>query len=107
MAGGGDTDSRPLVGRERELAAIDSVLGTARSGAGELLLIEGPAGIGKTSLLGEARRAAAPDMLVLRGVGTAFEREYPGGGGRQPLRDPRASIQEEVDASPFGILNGL
>jgi hypothetical protein len=44
------------------------VLGAGRSGAGELLLMRGPAGIGKTSLLGEARRAAAPDMLVLRGV---------------------------------------
>jgi DNA-binding CsgD family transcriptional regulator len=127
-AGGADTDSRPLVGRERELAAIESVLDAARSGAGELLLIEGPAGIGKTSLLGEARRAAAPDMLVLRGVGTAFEREYPFGVVKQALAalvrsaDDRRrlftgaarlaepallDLEEEVDASPFGILNGL
>jgi DNA-binding CsgD family transcriptional regulator len=120
--------SRPLVGRERELAAIGSVLRAARSGAGELLLIEGPAGIGKTSLIAEARQAAAPDMLVLRGVGTAFEREYPFGVVKQALaarvrgdEDRRrllsgaARLAEpalldadgDVDASPFGILNGL
>lgn len=122
-------DRRSLVGREQELAAITAALDAARSGTGELLLVEGPAGIGKTSLLRAARAAAeAADLLVLRGVGTAFERDYPFGVLRQSLapllRDAadRArwltgaarlaapallDLPEEADANPFGILNGL
>jgi predicted ATPase len=37
-----------LVERDAELATAVSALDSARSGAGSLLLIEGPAGIGKT-----------------------------------------------------------
>lgn len=42
--------SSRLLGREAELAAVEAALADAASGAGRLLLVEGPAGIGKTAL---------------------------------------------------------
>ncbi|MDP8910356.1 MAG: AAA family ATPase, partial [Chloroflexota bacterium] len=60
-AGGGQ-----LLERSAELAAIDDALRAARERLGALVLVEGPAGIGKTELLraatGDARRRR---MLVL------------------------------------------
>ncbi|MBN1953417.1 MAG: tetratricopeptide repeat protein [Anaerolineae bacterium] len=43
----------PLVGREDELAQIDHIIGLAREGRGQLLVISGEAGVGKTRLLEE------------------------------------------------------
>ncbi|HEV2768644.1 MAG TPA: AAA family ATPase [Solirubrobacteraceae bacterium] len=119
----------PLVEREAELAVIDALLAEARAGTGGLLLVEGPAGIGKTSLLRHAREVAvAAGMIVLHGLGTEFEREYPfgvvkqclgpavrGEGDRRRLLTGAArlaepvllDVAEGVDASPFGLLNGL
>ena len=49
-----------LLERERELAALERLLDDARDGARRAsALIEGPAGIGKTRLLAEARERAA------------------------------------------------
>jgi DNA-binding CsgD family transcriptional regulator len=54
----GPAVSSPLLERERELEALrDGVAGVATGRAG-LIVIEGPAGIGKTRLLAEARRLA-------------------------------------------------
>ena len=44
--------------RAAELAAMESALDAAGDGAGALVLLEGPAGIGKSSLLWELRRLA-------------------------------------------------
>jgi DNA-binding CsgD family transcriptional regulator len=56
-----------LLERDAERARIDVLLAAARGGDGQLLVITGPAGIGKTSLLEEcARDALARDMRVLR-----------------------------------------
>ena len=47
-------DEQPaLLERAEELAAVDAAIAGAQSGAGRLVVIEGPAGIGKTSLLAE------------------------------------------------------
>jgi len=76
-----------LLEREEELERIDAALDAAREGRGGALLIEGPAGIGKTSLVAEARRRAqARGMLVLHGRGTELEREYALGVVRQALQ---------------------
>lgn len=47
------TSREALVGRDEELAFLRDRLGRARSGAGRLVLVCGPAGIGKTRLVEE------------------------------------------------------
>jgi predicted ATPase len=65
-----------LYEREDELAA----LAEARAGTGGLVVVEGPAGIGKSRLLAEARAdAAGRGMTVLTARGTDLEREAPFG----------------------------
>src|ERR1700712_2757168 len=75
--------------REEELAAIDAALeGTAAGPGGATLLISGPAGIGKTSLLGRlGRRAEAKGLRPLAASGSEIEREFGCGVGRR-LFDP-------------------
>lgn len=69
-----------LYEREAELAALSEALAEARAGTGGLVVVEGPAGIGKSRLLAEARAAAAArGMTVLTARGTDLEREAPFG----------------------------
>ncbi len=78
-----------LLERGTELAAIEAALQSARSGAGSALLVEGPAGIGKTSLLAHAcARATAAGMTVLTARAAEFESAYAWGVVRQ-LFQPR------------------
>jgi ABC-type transport system involved in cytochrome c biogenesis ATPase subunit len=55
-----------LLERAGELERLHDRLREARSGAGSLVLIEGPAGIGKTSMLQAARAFAREDGLEVR-----------------------------------------
>ena len=88
-------DAEWLVERECELSAIDALLASARSGSGSVLLIEGPAGIGKTSLLAVTRRwATDARMRVLHARGSELERDYPLGVIRQCLEP---AIRSEPD----------
>ena len=50
--------TEPLLDRNNELVRIESALACARAGRGRFVLVEGPAGIGKTALLTAARTAA-------------------------------------------------
>jgi DNA-binding CsgD family transcriptional regulator len=69
-----------LLGREHELRRIEALLMRVREGCGAVVVLEGPAGIGKTALLGEAaRRADSYGFSVLRAAGADLEREYPFG----------------------------
>jgi DNA-binding CsgD family transcriptional regulator len=75
-----------LLERERELAELDSLLAEAREARGRMALIEGPAGIGKSRLLGVAReRAVARDMNALLARGGELERDFGFGIVRQLL----------------------
>jgi len=66
-----------LLERDAELAAVDALVGAAVAGRGGVLLIEGPAGIGKTGLLAAAQaRAATTDVRVLSARGTPLERDF-------------------------------
>ena len=81
--------------REGELEALERVVVAARGGAGGAVLVEGPAGIGKSSLLAAARDAAG-DMRVVSGRGGELEREFPFGVVRQ-LLEPVLVGADEVE----------
>ena len=78
------TTSSWLLERERELEAIDRALARSAQGSGALVVIDGPAGVGKTALLDAARAAATDaDLLVLRARGAELERAFGFGVVRQ------------------------
>jgi DNA-binding CsgD family transcriptional regulator len=73
-----------LLERETELATLDRILRQAVDGRGGVVLVEGPAGAGKSALLGAlVDRARADGLAILRAVGGELEREYPYGMVRQ------------------------
>ena len=77
-AGPSPTMSPPLVGRERELAAVDDLLSNVAGGRGGTLLVTGPPGIGKSTLLAHARRAATGrGWRVGHGSASALEAPWP------------------------------
>lgn len=82
-----------LVEREGELAQLEAELRNALDGDGALVLIEGPAGVGKTRLLVEARAQAADQgARTLLARASELERGFPFGVVRQlfeaELADP-------------------
>jgi class 3 adenylate cyclase/DNA-binding CsgD family transcriptional regulator len=78
-------EERPvLLERAEELASVDRAIAGSQASAGGLVAIEGPAGIGKTSLLAEARsRASDAAMRVLQARGSELERSFSHGVVRQ------------------------
>ena len=101
-----------LLERSEELARIESALAAARSGRGTFVVVEGPAGIGKTALLA-AGRAAATDggMRVLRARGTELERDFAFGVARQLFEPPLAEASEleraDLLQAAAGVAAGL
>lgn len=62
--------------REEDLLTADSRLRAAEQGAGSVLILDGPAGIGKTSLLGAiAHRAQRRQVVCLWATGAERERD--------------------------------
>src|SRR6266566_9143063 len=101
-----------LLERSEELARIESALAEARAGRGTFVVIEGPAGIGKTALLAAARKAAADGgMRVLRSRGTELERDFAFGVVRQLFEPPLAEASEVERAdllqSAAGVAAGV
>ncbi|HET7046850.1 MAG TPA: AAA family ATPase [Solirubrobacteraceae bacterium] len=88
-----------MLERDGELARLQRVIEESGRGVGRLVLIEGPAGIGKTRLLDEAcQTGQAAGMEVLRARGVALESTFAFGVVRQlfeavlagiPLRERR------------------
>jgi DNA-binding CsgD family transcriptional regulator len=102
----------PMLERSAELARIETALGEARLGRGRFVVIEGPAGIGKTALLAAARASAADaEMCVLRSRGTELEREFGFGVVRQLVEPPLAEASEleraELLQSTAGVAAAL
>jgi DNA-binding CsgD family transcriptional regulator len=94
----------PLLERAEELARVDSALERARDGRGAFVVLEGPAGIGKTALLGAVRASAdAAGMRVLRSRGAELERDFGFGVVRQ-LFEP--ALAEAADAHRSDLLQG-
>jgi predicted ATPase len=80
-----------LLERDAELAAVEALIGANPSGS--LLAIEGPPGIGKTSLLLETRaRGQAAGMQVLAARGSELERAFSYGVVRQLFEPFLASL---------------
>jgi DNA-binding NarL/FixJ family response regulator len=126
-AAGGDA----LLERDQELESLDRVVQAARAGQAAMVMIEGPAGIGKSRLLAQAgEMAGAAGFGVLRARGSDLERELPYGivrqlfeplllepGGRKRLLSGSAQAAVRVFEPPdaeamvsdggFGALHGL
>ncbi|WP_149179768.1 AAA family ATPase [Streptomyces sp. TRM49041] len=109
-------DPRPLLERESELLAIQRALealcGTTGRGTtarrGGVLSFAGPAGVGKTTLLGELRRsAAARGCTVLSGRGGEQERQVPFHVMRQLIQPVFAAMSEEERREILGNWYGI
>jgi DNA-binding CsgD family transcriptional regulator/tetratricopeptide (TPR) repeat protein len=120
-----------LVERESELGRLTALLDDLAEGRSRAALIEGPAGIGKTRLLAEAKRLAKERRIPALGArGSELEREFPFGVVRQMLEpallarpnrtelfEGAAEVAEAVFAPPgtdslggdasFAVLHGL
>src|SRR5689334_338250 len=70
--------SGTLVEREGELELLRRLVGEAAEGRGSLLMLDGPAGIGKSGLLAAGHdHAAARGFQLLRARGGELERGFP------------------------------
>jgi DNA-binding CsgD family transcriptional regulator len=78
------TPDAELLERESELLALDRALGEATEGHGSVVAIEGPPGIGKSSLVTRCVESARErGMYVISVRATELERSYPYGIVRQ------------------------
>lgn len=67
-----------LIGRAKEVAELAEALARSRAGAVQLVVVEGPSGIGKSVLVGEiARLASAARALHVHGKFDQFRRDLP------------------------------
>jgi predicted ATPase len=79
-----EAGSGRLLEREQELDTLAATIGAAADGRAGLLLVQGPAGIGKSRLLAEARALADERGLCVRSArGGELERDFPFGVVRQ------------------------
>ncbi len=116
------------VERAVEVKQLSAVVAAAAGGRGQVCVIEGPSGVGKSRLLDEcAGMAAAQEMNVLRARGSELTHDYPFGvvrhlfearvgrgdaDMRAMLMRGQAALAEPVfgqaeAADEFGILHGL
>lgn len=101
-----------LLERAVELGLLQSAIADVRGGSGRIVIIEGPAGIGKSALLGQARAAASQAGLqVLSARGNELEREFAFGVARQlfevPVARADAERQEQLLAGAAGFTRPL
>ncbi|MET7475982.1 BTAD domain-containing putative transcriptional regulator [Streptomyces sp. NPDC005648] len=116
----------PLVDRDPQLAELRDTLRSALDGSPRVVLVEGPAGIGKSRLLGEVCEAAAGQgILTLTARGSQREKDYGYGAVRQLFERVVGDGEESLLGGPavaagavfgavrgpqpqsFAVLNGL
>src|SRR3954466_5637271 len=94
----------PLLERERELTAIDSMVDNVAHGEGGALLMHGHAGIGKTTLIAAAvGRARAAGLRVLSACGGELEQTFALGVVRQ-LYEPL--VREDLNSRRADLFSG-
>ncbi len=79
----GATPGGELVDRDREVSQLGACFEASAASEGSVVLIAGPAGIGKTRLLTELRRGLGDRALSLTARGSQLEREFAYGAVRQ------------------------
>ncbi|MDX8051574.1 AAA family ATPase [Lentzea sp. BCCO 10_0798] len=100
-----------LLGRRTEAETLDRLLVQARSGAGQVLVLRGEAGIGKTALLDQVSARAA-GFRVARAAGVESESAFPYAGLHQlcaPFLDRLDRLpapQREALGTAFGMAAG-
>ena len=100
--------ARELVGREREFASLERLLGAVRGGGNATLFVHGEPGVGKTALV-ERLLAGAPDLRLLRAAGVEGEVDLPYAGLQQlcrPLADTIGVLpgpQRDALRAAFGL----
>jgi ATP/maltotriose-dependent transcriptional regulator MalT len=105
----------PFVGRTHELALLDRCLVEARRGEPRLVVLDGEAGIGKSTLLSHFIRSV-PDAAVVRATGDEAESLLPLGvvtqlvAGTEPTPGKRGALFRQTlddDADPVAVGNEL
>jgi DNA-binding SARP family transcriptional activator len=98
LADAGGASSPDLLERDNELAALDRILDHVLAGDGALGVVEGPAGIGKSALLGQLRRvAAARGITVLSARASRLEQDFSFGVARQLFEPLVATSNDGAD----------
>ena len=92
-----------LLDRDSELGSIEDALRSARTGEGAGLLIEGPAGIGKSALLEAAAAIASGSGMTVASAAGSEAHEVGFGVARMLL----APVLAESDRDPFGGAAGV
>src|SRR6266702_3988165 len=98
-----------LIGRGAELTALRLLVDRARSGKGQLVLLSGEAGIGKSRLVAEAKTyATAQGFLLLQGQCFPTDRSCPYAPLLDLLRSHLAtSSREHVDTEMGSLASAL
>ncbi|WP_158228189.1 AAA family ATPase [Pseudonocardia sp. MH-G8] len=98
-----------LHGRKAEREAMRELVEAARNGSGGALLVTGPPGAGRSSLLAEAAEDASADMSVLRADGVPGESDLPFSGLAQLLAPVLAELEHlpAPQAAALGNAVGL
>jgi DNA-binding CsgD family transcriptional regulator/tetratricopeptide (TPR) repeat protein len=85
-----------ILGREGELKVLRGAVDEARSGRGRIVLIEGEAGIGKTSLVEACLAQCGDAFQVLRTRAHELDRHRPFGAFVEPLAAPPDLAESEA-----------
>ena len=98
--------------RDAELSRIEAAVTRAQGGHGSLLVVEGPAGIGKSALVGAVRAVSdAAGTRTLRARGGELERDFAFGVVRQllepALAETPARTRDDLLQGPAGVAGRL
>lgn len=102
----------PLVGREAELALLESAFEELSTGSSTIVVLTGEPGIGKSRLTSEARERFCDRIRFLEGHAVSYAAEIPYWPLRELLRDwlgigvsdPEARIRLELRTGLAGVL---